>query len=172
MECGIAGRGKPGASTWDWVFGGQTPPTGGEVGLRAGRPWSVARDILRPGDASAVLRCPDPRYMIGVTFFCTSRESKNTRTCENRTRFAFPALLTPVRGLKLGNTDPHTRPHLPRRLLRHPRPPCSLRPHRPFCLFLVSTARTKPSSCARRSPQTPCCPQCLGFQVSCHARSQ
>ena len=41
------------------VFGGQTLPTGGEVGLRAGRPWSVAREILWPGNASAVLRCPD-----------------------------------------------------------------------------------------------------------------
>ena len=41
------------------VFGGQTLPTGGEVGLRAGRPWSVACEILRPGDASAVPRCPD-----------------------------------------------------------------------------------------------------------------
>ena len=41
---------------WDLVFGGQTPPTGGEVGLRAGRPWSVACESLRPGDASAVLQ--------------------------------------------------------------------------------------------------------------------
>ena len=45
MECGIAFRGKPGASTWDWASGGQTPPTGG-VGLRAGRPWSVAREMI------------------------------------------------------------------------------------------------------------------------------
>ena len=61
MECGIAGLGKLGASTWDWAFGGQTPPTGCEAGLRAGRPWSVAREILRPGDASAVPRCSDQR---------------------------------------------------------------------------------------------------------------
>ena len=32
VECGIAGRGKPGASKWDWAFGGQTPPTGFELG--------------------------------------------------------------------------------------------------------------------------------------------
>ena len=51
----------PEASTWDWVFGGQTQPTGGEVELRAGRPWSVAREILRSSDASAVPRCPDQR---------------------------------------------------------------------------------------------------------------
>ena len=29
-----------------------------------------------------------PRYMISVTLFCTLRESENTRTCENCTRFA------------------------------------------------------------------------------------
>ena len=27
-----------------------------------------------------------PRYMICVTFFCTLRESQNTRPCENSTR--------------------------------------------------------------------------------------
>ena len=61
MECGIACRGKARAMTGDWVFGGQSPLTGGEVGLRAGLPWSLAREILRPGDESAVPRCPDPR---------------------------------------------------------------------------------------------------------------
>ena len=29
----------------------------------------------------------DPRYMICVTLFCTLRESENTQTCENCTRF-------------------------------------------------------------------------------------
>ena len=29
-----------------------------------------------------------PKYMICVTLFCTLRESENTQTCENRTRFA------------------------------------------------------------------------------------
>ena len=96
---------------------------------------------------------------IGHVQGCQSRCTPGARASDSRPcrRRLWPSALLTLRLRVEAGQHPRTPPHRPRRSLRRPRPPCSLRPHCPFYPFssLVSSrrdARTKPSesSCARR----------------------
>ena len=74
---------------------------------------------------------------IGHVQGCQSRCTPGARASDSRPcrRRLWPSALLTLRLRVEAGQHPRTPPHRPRRSLRRPRPPCSLRPHCPFYPF-------------------------------------